>query len=177
MMGWRRLARITKRDPREEIDEETDEEIRFHFEMCVRDYMAHGLTEEEAQAAAHERFGDEKPIREECVEIDRRAHSSQLRRAWVSDLIGDLRFAARILVRAPGFSLMAIATLAIGIGATTAIFSLFHAVLISPLPYPESEQLVQIWARSAQGNEKNSISGANAADWRNASPVHFSRLM
>ena len=78
---WRRLARITRRDAREE----TDEEIRFHFDMRVRDYMARGLNEEEARAAARERFGDKDPIREECLEIERRERRSRIRRGWAAD--------------------------------------------------------------------------------------------
>ena len=162
--SWRRLTGILQRDPRVE----TDEEIRFHVDMRVRDYLARGLTEEEARAAAHRRFGCEEPIRVACVEIERRARAARLRRGWASDLMGDFRFGARILVRAPGFSLTAIVTLAVGIGATTAIFSLFDAVLIAPLPYPRAEQLVQMWTQSPQGDARTRISGANVAEWPEA---------
>src|SRR5689334_22575777 len=83
----------------------------------------------------------------------------------MSTLLQDLRYGARMLTRNPGFTLVAIIALTLGIGATTAIFSVVNSVLLKPLPYPESEQLVYLWETSPQ-IEEMSIAYPNYEDWR-----------
>src|SRR5437867_7638086 len=81
--------------------------------------------------------------------------------------MNDLRFAFRQLLKNPGFTAVAVLTLAIGIGANTAIFSIINGVLLRPLPYPEPDRLVALWERSPQrGVEQERVSGPNYLDWR-----------
>ena len=82
-------------------------------------------------------------------------------------LLQDLRYAARALVKTPGFTLAAILSLALGIGANTAIFTVVNAVLLKPLPFPEPERLVQVWeSRPDRGYSRNVLNSQNFLDWR-----------
>src|SRR5262245_45625434 len=81
--------------------------------------------------------------------------------------MSDLKFALRQLLKHPGFTAVAVLTLAVGIGANSAIFSLIYGVLLKPLPYPEPDRLVTLWERSPQrGVEQELVSGPNYLDWR-----------
>ncbi|HUF50849.1 MAG TPA: permease prefix domain 1-containing protein, partial [Longimicrobiales bacterium] len=142
--GWRRYARIFRGDP----GAETEDELAFHLEMRVRDNMRRGMDEADARSAAAARLGDLDVVRSECDEIDGSAQRERRRREWFGELRQDLRYGARMLVRAPSFTAMAVLTLAIGIGATTAIFSLVHAVLLAPLPYADADRIVRVWETS-----------------------------
>src|SRR5262245_38860319 len=82
-------------------------------------------------------------------------------------IMNDLRFAFRQLLKNPGFSAVAVLTLALGIGANTAIFSIINALLLRPLPYPDPDRLVTLWERSpSRGIEQERVSGPNYLDWR-----------
>lgn len=160
--GRRWVDRLTGRDPSTDADQEID----FHFEMRVQEYLGSGMSEQEARAAATRRMGDLERVRRECDETSRRAGRASRRREWWAELMQDVRYGARTLLRAPTFSVMSLLTLALGIGATTAIFSLVHAVLLAPLPYAQPERLVRVWEHSPQGTERNVVSPGNVADWR-----------
>ncbi|HEY2375660.1 MAG TPA: ABC transporter permease [Gemmatimonadaceae bacterium] len=117
-------------------NEDLNDEIRAHLEMATRDRIARGESPEEAARNARREFGDVTTVREVTGDM----WSGQS----LDRLMQDLRWAIRSVTRAPGFALVAILTLALGIGANTAIFSVVNGVLLEPLPFPHSNQLVFI---------------------------------
>jgi putative ABC transport system permease protein len=114
-----------------------DDELQFHLEQCARENVAKGMTPQEARRQAAIAFGGVQRTREQCYEQ---------RPGWqLERLFQDTRYVLRRLKRAPTFTAIALVTLALGIGATTAIFSVVEGVLIKPLPYPQAESLVGVW--------------------------------
>jgi putative ABC transport system permease protein len=137
--------RLFSGEPRREVQDE----LEFHLEKRAQEYMAAGLDEQAARRAALERIGDFDRVRSECTDLlvsERRSHA---RRDWFSDLHQDVRFAVRTAARAPLFTLMAVLTLALGIGANSAIFGVVKSVILNALPYGEPERLVRVQARFA----------------------------
>jgi predicted permease len=121
---------------------EIDEELRFHLEQRVAENLAAGMSQEEAARDARKRFGNLQGIREECREV-RRADFHET-------LLRDLQFGVRVLRQSPGFTFVAVLTLALGIGANTSMFSLLNLLLLRPGPYPRPERLVRIFRTSPQ---------------------------
>lgn len=125
------------------LDADIDEELRFHLEGRIEELMRReGYSREAAEAEAYRRFGDYARYRRAARDIDHLTHRRRHRMEFGTSIVRELRLAARSLRRTPVFSLVAIATLALGLGAATAIFSLLDAVVLRPLPYPEADRLV-----------------------------------
>ena len=123
---------------RKRMLEELDQDIRDHIERETQDNIARGMPPDEARYAALRKFGNVTRVQEETREV--------WATAWFEQLLQDVRYGFRLLRRSPLFALVAIFTLAIGIGANTAIFTVVHAILLQPLPYPNSDRLAIIWS-------------------------------
>ena len=130
-MGW--LRRLFSR---ERLEADLDKELRFHFEFQVADKVRSGIPESEARRLTRIEFGGIEQIKEDCRE--RRGTM------WLESLLQDVRYALRQLRKAPGFTLTAVLTLALGIGATTAIFTLVQQVMLQSLPVSRPDQLWRI---------------------------------
>ncbi len=144
-------------------DHELQEEIAFHLAAETERRAAAGARPDEARASAVRDFGN-VPLVEEVT----RGRSG---RAARERLVQDVRFAVRTLSRDATFSAVAIGILALGIGATIAVFAVVNAVLLRPLPFPEPDRLVMVWERTPQGDPRNLVSLPNYADWRNRNRV------
>ncbi len=165
-MKWRRLIVLPRRDART-IARDVDEELAFHLREREDELVAAGVPREVARERARQAFGDVDDARRYATALDTRTASAHRRRDRMDDLRQDVVYAFRRLRRAPGFTLAALATIALGIGATTGVFSVVHGVLLSPLPYPAPEQLVRVWsANRSAGVDRASVSAVDVDDWR-----------
>lgn len=140
--GWRRLLRLSL--GKRSLERDVDNELAFHLAMREDELRRRGLAPDAARAAARERFGDAGRVRDECVRIDQRHYRATRMREWIESLVADGSYAVRALRRTPAFTTVATITLALGIGATTAMFTLVDGILLRPLPYPDADRLVRV---------------------------------
>src|SRR3954468_23421787 len=165
MASWRRAFRLHLRGGT--VEQDVDDEIAFHLEMRARDLIEEdGLEPGAAREEALRHFGEVEGVRRRCREIGRQTARGRRWTEIFSELRQDAVFALRQLRKAPVFALIAVATLALGVGATTAIFSLLHAVVLKPLPFPHPERIVQLWR--TQHGEDRSLSAASFLGFREA---------
>ena len=163
--GVKRLFRV-RGDADEQARTDVDDEIRFHLESRIEELVGEGLSRESAEARAAAEFGDVKAAKRALGRASARRERSARRGEWWTALAQDLRFGWRKLLAEPGFTAVAVLTLALGIGANTAIFSVVHAVLIEPLPYPDAHRLVSVYEVTPDGDDHNVVSRGNFMDWR-----------
>ena len=152
---------------RRRIAADVDIELAFHIESRIQELMATGETHADAQARALREFGDIEDARAYMTRIDRATEHTHRRREHMLDLLQNIRYALRRMRTAPVFTATAIATLAIGIGANTAVFSVVDAALIRRLPYPNAERVVAVYDVAPFG--PFATSAANFLDYRNQS--------
>ncbi|MBC7788600.1 MAG: ABC transporter permease [Anaerolineae bacterium] len=142
-LPWRTAAHVTR---------DIEDEIAFHLEARVQELLARGLSPDAARTEAMRRFGDIDSARRYCRDVGRRRHRTIALHEWLESWGQDLRYAVRQLGRNPGFALIAVLTLGLGIGANTAIFSVVRRLLIQPLPYAGGDRIVSLM-RAAPGNQ------------------------
>jgi len=162
--GHRRLFRFPLRG---QVDQDVDAELRFHLDERTEELIEEGMAPAAAREEALRRFGDLARITGACREIGRHREREVW---WIerwTELRQDLVHASRQMRKAPLFTLIAILTLALGIGATTTIFSVVDAVVLRPLPYPEPDRLMRLWETNPQTDDF-SVSDPNFLDWRHA---------
>ena len=149
------------------LEEELDEEVRFHLEREIEENIARGMSPEEARLAALRSFGGVDRVKEESRDV----RGIRL----LEELWQDLRYGARMLRKNPGFTLIAVLTLALGIGANSAIFSLVNTILLRPLPVREPQRLVSVFPTILRTGEARALSYPNYVDVRDRNDV-FSDL-
>ncbi|HXR77351.1 MAG TPA: permease prefix domain 1-containing protein, partial [Bryobacteraceae bacterium] len=157
MSSRREFSKIRGLFRRRKHADDLEEEIRSHLKMEEQENLGSGMSQEEAYRAAMHRFGNRTLARERSREMW----------GWnsIETLFQDLRYGLRQLRRNPGFTTVAVLTLALGIGATTAIFSVVNSVLLQPLPFKDPGRLVQFFeTEQAPGNYP--LSGADYLDWQ-----------
>src|SRR5450755_797899 len=134
-MDWIRiiLSRVAALCMRQKLDDDLDEELRTHIEFAVEENLRRGMSRQAARTAALREFGGLTQTKE--------AYRVQRGSPFIEQMVRDLRFGLRQLRRSPGFAITAILTLALGLGANTAVFSLINGLLLRPLPVPHADRL------------------------------------
>ena len=144
---------------RRRVERELADEMAAHVEERIEQLMDDGLSQEEARMRAQRQFGNVTLQKEKS------------REAWgwngMERLTQDVRFGCRVLGKSPAFTVTAVTVLALGIGMNTAMFSAAKAVLLSALPYPEPDRLVEVWQTNKAGRFMD-VSGPDFRDWREA---------
>ncbi len=157
-MGWASRVRhlIQRLLHREQVEQELDDEVHAYFEILIERGMARGLTREQAMRAVRVRHQGPEQVKQRVREV--RVGTA------IETTFMDLRYAWRMLRKSRGFTFFAVLTIALGLGANAAIFSLVDGVLLKSSTYPEPERIVQLWERGP-GLPRNGISAANYIDW------------
>ena len=144
-----------------------DEELRFYFDMRTRELTEQGMSESQARTEAIREFGDVEYTKRYCLAEDAMSTREDRRTDWFGELRQDVAHTWRMVRRSPGFAIIAIVTLALGIGANTAIFSLVNGLLIRDLPYPDAGNVLRIWgAHTDRIRERGQISPSDFLDIR-----------
>jgi predicted permease len=153
-MAW--LRRVVNTWRRKALDDDVDRELSFHLAERIDQLRAEGLSDGDARRRARLQFGNPLLQRERTIEVDVAA--------WFDTLLRNVRYAARGMVRTPGLTVIVVATLAVGIGANTAMFSAIDAVVLQPLPFPDADRLVQL-SQVRDATRETFPASARLADW------------
>src|SRR5262249_3525992 len=143
-----------------------DAELEFHLEMQTRRYEEAGLDHARAKARARERLGNLQDARDECRVITDQMETDMERSAWWQGVGQDVSYGLRLLRRTPTFTITALVTLAIGLGANTAIFSAVNTVLLKTVPYPSADRLTLIWNSYGSSLQHAAVAAPEFADIR-----------
>ncbi len=149
---------------RASADQEVDAEFAFHLAMGIRDGVARGLSPGQARQETLDRFGDLRRVRIQCTRIARQRDTIMRRTEYLDEVWQDLRYAFRTLRRTPLATAVMLGTLAIGIGATTTIFSVLDRVVLRPFPIPEAGRVVYLFEQSPNG--EGDVSVGNFIGWK-----------
>jgi predicted permease len=147
--------------------QDVDDELRFHLESRAAELVRAGLSQAEARAQARREFGDMDDARRYMTQVAGRVETGQWRRRVAGEIVQDVTYGLRRLRGAPTFALTAVLTLALGIGANTAIYSVVKGVVLEPLPFPHPERLYAVYsANRSAGNVEAPVSAPDLEDWR-----------
>jgi predicted permease len=153
-----------------QIRDEVDEELAFHLDMRTDALVREGMDREAARARARREFGNLDEARRSMLDADARTEGRRRRAEWLDELRQDVRFAVRALRRGPGFTLAAALTLALGIGASTAMFSVLNGVLLRDLPVRDQDEIVVLWTEApARASEHLPVMHREMAAFRESS--------
>jgi hypothetical protein len=157
--SWRRYLRFWGTDVAADIDDE----LAFHLELRIAELAVQGMTPAAARAEALRRLGDVGALKETCRSIDQERVNMARRREWLGRLWNDARIGARQFARTPALAFTAILTLALGLGANTAIFSVVYAVLLRPLPYTDADRMFAV--TETRRNFETSVGPGQFTEW------------
>ena len=164
--GPRREFQLPWRSKRR-VASDVDAELAFHIARRTEELIEQGLSPDDARREAAARFGNLEFTKQYCRDEDVRRERETRHTTMLDELKQDLFYALRALRSAPGFALVALLTLALGIGANTAIFSVVRGVLLSPLPFPDADRVMRVWQANASENDlKSQVSEPDFLEWK-----------
>ena len=151
------------------LDQEVDEEIAFHIEMRTRELVERGMDPKAAREIVLSRIGDLGQLKRTCEDLGRKRDREMRMTQWLEDLKDDVTVALRQLKASPAFTAVAVLTLALGIGANSAMFAVADATLLRPLPFPDADRLVMVSEIRPNGR-RGTANPLDFVDWSERDP-------